>query len=134
LRRGYGRSFASTAAGFTQDRFKKPFDEKMRDLMAVAATSVLDGMDGLYAYSFSDEISVVFAPDREAFDRRLEKIVSVAARQAYQNFYMPSTRPMGFRVPSLSKNGLPPPAAACRRFLFFPPPTAIIQPWTQASN
>jgi tRNA(His) 5'-end guanylyltransferase len=70
-----GRGFTR----FTAERFEKPFDERLRDLMIVAARELLADFQGLYAVTHSDEISVVFAPHWELFDRRVEKLVSVSA-------------------------------------------------------
>lgn len=70
-----GRSFTH----FTAKRFNKPFDARLRDIMVEAATVLLQDFQGVYAYTFSDEISVVFAPDWMLFDGRLEKLVSISS-------------------------------------------------------
>lgn len=70
-----GRGFTRFAA----ERFEKPFDERLRDHMIGAARALLEDFQGLYAVTHSDEISVVFAPRWELFDRRVEKLVSVSA-------------------------------------------------------
>lgn len=70
-----GRSFSR----FTETRFDKPFDERFRDYMIATATMLLEEMQGLYAYTESDEISVLFPPEWELFDRELEKVVSISA-------------------------------------------------------
>lgn len=70
-----GRGFTR----FTAERFDKPFDERLRDLMIGAARELLADFQGLYAVTHSDEISVVFAPRWDLFDRRVEKLVSVSA-------------------------------------------------------
>lgn len=70
-----GRAFTR----FTAQRFSKPFDVALRDLMIEATTALLRDFQGLYGYTFSDEISVVFAPGWDIFDGRLEKLVSVSA-------------------------------------------------------
>lgn len=70
-----GRGFAR----FTAGRFDKPFDIRLRDLMTAAARSVMEEFQGLYAVTHSDEISVVFPPKWNMFDRRLEKLVSISA-------------------------------------------------------
>lgn len=77
-----GRSFSR----FTQTRFEKPFDEKFRDHMITAAGTLLENMRGIYAFTESDEISVLFAPDWSMFDRELEKIVSISAGIASSAF------------------------------------------------
>ena len=65
-----GRSFFR----FTEARFEKPFDARFREMMVTTATALLEEMDGLYAYTESDEISVLFPPEWDFFDRELEKI------------------------------------------------------------
>lgn len=70
-----GRSFSRlTAATFT-----KPFDERFHTLMVETATALLQELQGLYAYTESDEISVLLDRDYDLFDRELEKLVSVSA-------------------------------------------------------
>jgi tRNA(His) guanylyltransferase len=70
-----GRSFTR----FTSERFDKPFDERFRNHMTAAAEALMREMNGIYAFTESDEISVLFPPRWEMFDRELEKLVSVAA-------------------------------------------------------
>lgn len=70
-----GRGFTR----FTAGRFAKPFDERLRDLMIGAARALLEDFQGLYAVTHSDELSVVFAPGWDLFDRRVEKLVSISA-------------------------------------------------------
>ena len=69
-----GRSFSR----FTE-RFEKPYDETFRDLMLATAKTLLEELHGLYAYTQSDEISMLFPPTWDLFDREVEKIVSVSA-------------------------------------------------------
>lgn len=59
--------------------FAKPFDEGFSDAMCTVCTALLreSGMNPLFAYTFSDEISLFF--DRLPFDGRVEKIDSVCA-------------------------------------------------------
>lgn len=70
-----GRAFTR----FTAGRFTKPFDERLRDHMVAAATALLGDFHGRYAYTFSDEISLLFPPGSELFGGRVEKLVSVSA-------------------------------------------------------
>jgi tRNA(His) guanylyltransferase len=75
--------------GFTKwvgTRFERPFDVRVRDWMVAAARALLEEMHGLYAYTESDEVSVLFPPDWELFDRELEKIVSISAAIASAAF------------------------------------------------
>ncbi|MBN1195369.1 MAG: tRNA 5'-guanylyltransferase [Methanomicrobiaceae archaeon] len=59
--------------------FRKPFDDRFSDAMCTVCTALLrdSGMNPLFAYTFSDEISLFF--DRLPFDGRVEKIDSVCA-------------------------------------------------------
>ena len=70
-----GRGFS----GFTESRFEKPFDPAFKEMMAATAQALMEGLHGIYAYTESDEISVLFRPEWDAFDREVEKIVSVSA-------------------------------------------------------
>jgi len=77
-----GRGFSR----FTEARFEKPFDARFREIMVATATALLEEMDGIYAYTESDEISVLFPPEWDFFDRELEKIVSLSAGIASATF------------------------------------------------
>ena len=77
-----GRSFSR----FTESRFEKPFDPKFHELMVQTTKALLEELQGIYAYTESDEISLLFAPDWDFFDRSLEKIVSISASIASSTF------------------------------------------------
>ena len=70
-----GRGFSR----FTEPRFEKPFDERFHAMMTAAASALLVELQGLYAYTESDEISVLLRRDWDQFDRSLEKAVSISA-------------------------------------------------------
>ncbi len=70
-----GRGFTR----FTETRFEKPFDERFHGLMLGAAEALVEGLGGIYAYTESDEISLLLPRDWDLFDRELEKAVSLAA-------------------------------------------------------
>jgi tRNA(His) 5'-end guanylyltransferase len=70
-----GRGFTR----FTGSRFEKPFDPRFRDLMVGTARALLEELQGLYAYTESDEISLLLPREWELFDRELEKTVSISA-------------------------------------------------------
>ena len=77
-----GRGFSRlTASGFD-----KPFDPRFHDLMVRTAAALLEELHGLYAYTESDEISILFPRDWDLFDRELEKLVSVSAGLASAAF------------------------------------------------
>lgn len=77
-----GRSFSQ----FTKSRFEKPFDVEFHKLMVQTATALLEELNGIYSYTESDEISVLFPPSWDLFDRSLEKIVSISASIASATF------------------------------------------------
>ncbi len=77
-----GRSFS----GFTESRFEKPFDLEFHKLMVQTAQTLLEEMQGIYAYTESDEISVLFPLNWDFFNRSLEKIVSISASIASATF------------------------------------------------
>jgi tRNA(His) 5'-end guanylyltransferase len=79
-----GRSFTR----FTSTKFEKPFDIRFRDAMVQAAQALVKEMHGIYAYTESDEISVLFQPNWTLFDRELEKLVSISASLASSVFTM----------------------------------------------
>lgn len=77
-----GRGFTR----FTAGRFTKPFDPRFRDLMAQIAQALLLEMHAIYAYTESDEISLLFRPEWDLFDRELEKLLSISAGIAAASF------------------------------------------------
>jgi tRNA(His) 5'-end guanylyltransferase len=77
-----GRGFSQ----FTQVSFDKPFDLEFHRVMVQTAKALLEGLHGIYAYTESDEISVLFRPTWDLFDRSLEKVVSISASIASSTF------------------------------------------------
>lgn len=77
-----GRSFSR----YTESRFEKPFDARFRDLMLAAVRALMTETNALYAYTESDEISLLLARNWAMFDREVEKIVSVLAGIASASF------------------------------------------------
>lgn len=77
-----GRGFSR----FTKERFEKPFDPLFHRLMVRTASALLEEFQGAYAYTQSDEISVLFRPDWSLFDREVEKLVSLSASLASATF------------------------------------------------
>ena len=72
-----GRSFSK----FTE-KMNKPFDPEFHDAMTGVAQKLLVDLNGLYAYTESDEISILLSKDTDLFDREVEKLVSVSAALA----------------------------------------------------
>lgn len=76
-------------------RYEKPFDARFRDLMEACASAVLQDMGGIYAFTESDEISVLFRPEWDFFSREVEKIISISAgiASATINRHLPGPMP-----------------------------------------
>jgi Uncharacterized conserved protein len=78
-----GRSFSK----FTLDsNFEKPFDIEFHKLMVDTTKALLTELDGIYAFTESDEISILFSPTWNLFDRSVEKLVSISASIASSTF------------------------------------------------
>ncbi len=83
-----GRSFTH----FTETGFEKPIDSRFQQMMRQTAQALLEELHGRYAYTESDEISVLFDPSWDMFDRELEKLVSISAAIASATFTLASQR------------------------------------------
>jgi tRNA(His) 5'-end guanylyltransferase len=77
-----GRGFSR----LTADRFAKPFNLAFHELMADTTQVLLEEFQGLYAFTESDEISLLFPRAWDLFDRELEKLVSLSAALASSTF------------------------------------------------
>lgn len=61
----------------------KPYDEGFRDAMVDAGRHLMQcGMETLYVYTQSDEISVLFDPRDQTFNHKYRKLLSVLAAEA----------------------------------------------------
>jgi tRNA(His) guanylyltransferase len=87
-----GRSFSR----FTAERFEKPFDLKFHDLMITTTQALLEGLQGIFAFTESDEISILLPTDWDLFDRSLEKAVSISASIASSQFSCAIGEPVTF--------------------------------------
>lgn len=80
-----GRSFTRLTKETCQ--FEAPFDERLRDLMVATADSLMNcGFRVQYAYTESDEISLLFEQDERLFGRKLRKYNSTLAGEASATF------------------------------------------------
>ncbi|HEX8821450.1 MAG TPA: tRNA(His) guanylyltransferase Thg1 family protein [Archangium sp.] len=70
----------------TEERYEKPFDPRLREQMVRTASALMEEFQGLYAYTESDEISVLFPPEWSLYDREVEKLVSISAGVASATF------------------------------------------------
>jgi len=78
-----GRSFHRVCTELAAER---PYDERLRDRMVAVTRAVMEELGGVYACTHSDEISVAHRPTWDAFDRRVEKLVSISASIAGAEF------------------------------------------------
>lgn len=68
-------------------KFKAPFDEKFRDMMIETVRHLMNcGFNIIYGYTESDEISLLFHPGENTFNRKLCKLNSVLAGEASARF------------------------------------------------
>jgi tRNA(His) 5'-end guanylyltransferase len=89
--------------------FQAPFDERFRDLMVSTAEGLMTcGFRVLYAYTESDEISLLFDPAEELFGRKLRKYNSTLAGEASARFSLLLGRVATFdcRISQLPNAGL----------------------------
>lgn len=80
-----GRSFTR----LTKEKlnFERPFDEKFRDLMIETVKHLMNcGFQVIYAYTESDEISLLFDLDTAVFSRKTRKYNSILAGEASAKF------------------------------------------------
>ena len=77
--------------------FEAPLDEKFRDMMVNTTKSLMDcGFRVAYAYTESDEISLLFEVNEEAFGRKVRKYNSTLAAQASAEFSLALGMPATF--------------------------------------
>lgn len=67
-------------------KFDKPFDWDLHNLMLESAKSVLTTFEGVYAYTESDEISVLLPKEFNLYNREVAKLVSISAALASSAF------------------------------------------------
>ncbi|WP_397570284.1 tRNA(His) guanylyltransferase Thg1 family protein [Schlesneria sp. T3-172] len=80
-----GRSFTRLTKEIC--KFEAPFDLRFRDLMVTTAEGLMTcGFRVIYAYTQSDEISLLFDLDERQFGRKLRKFNSTLAGEASARF------------------------------------------------
>jgi tRNA(His) 5'-end guanylyltransferase len=80
-----GRGFTRLTKEIHQ--FEAPFDERMRDLMVSTTQHLMQsGFRVVYGYTQSDEISLLFHPNEDSFQRKLRKYESILAGEASAEF------------------------------------------------
>lgn len=81
-----GRSF--TRLTKEEHAFAAPFDERFRDMMVETTEHLMTstGFRFIYGYTESDEISLLFSPEEDRFNRKLRKLLSILAGEASSKF------------------------------------------------
>ncbi len=80
-----GRSFTRLTKEVHQ--FEAPFDEKFRDMMIETVKHLMNcGFNVIYGYTESDEISLLFNYNENAFGRKARKYISILAGEASAKF------------------------------------------------
>jgi tRNA(His) guanylyltransferase len=87
-----GRAFSR----FTAERYDKPFDPEFSALMVRTAEALFTELGASYAYTESDEISVLLPAAADLFGRSVEKLVSISAGLASAAFTHSSGEPACF--------------------------------------
>jgi tRNA(His) guanylyltransferase len=80
-----GRNFTR----LTKDvhKFKAPFDERVRDMMLATTEHLMTcGFNVIFGYTQSDEISLLFHPEEQSFERKIRKYNSILAGEASAKF------------------------------------------------
>lgn len=79
-----GRSF--TRLTKEVHTFEAPYDERFRDLMLDTLEHLMTEFNGVYGYTQSDEMSLLFPLNCDLFNRKMRKLNSVLAGQASARF------------------------------------------------
>ena len=80
-----GRSFSRLTKEICN--FEAPFDERFRDMMVNTVKALMDcGFRVVYGFTESDEISLLFHVDEDAFGRKVRKYNSILAGVASATF------------------------------------------------
>jgi tRNA(His) 5'-end guanylyltransferase len=80
-----GRSFSRLTKEVCQ--FEAPYDERFRDMMVETVKHLMQcGFRVIYAYTQSDEISLLFHQEENSFNRKLRKYHSILAGEASAKF------------------------------------------------
>lgn len=77
--------------------FEAPFDERFRDMMIATVKKLMNcGFRVIYGYTESDEISLLFHKDENAFGRKVRKYNSILAGMASATFSLELGQPVAF--------------------------------------
>lgn len=83
-------------SGLTETCFEKPFDAGFRDVMVAATKYVQQELGARFAYTASDEISLLFDPSFARYGRGVEKLLSLSAGMASAAFTHEAKLPARF--------------------------------------
>ena len=90
-----GRSFSRLTKEICD--FEAPFDERFKDMMVKTVKQLMDcGFRVIYGYTESDEISLLFHRDENAFGRKVRKYNSILAGMASATFSLELGQPVAF--------------------------------------
>ena len=91
-----GRSFTRLTKELCQ--FDTPFDERFNRMMVETVKRLVSdtGMEIVYGYTQSDEISLLFAKEAEVFGRKVRKLNSILAGAASASFSLQLGQPAVF--------------------------------------
>lgn len=90
-----GRSFTRLTKEIC--RFEAPFDRRFSDMMVATAESLMEcGFRVIYAYTESDEISLLLDPAERLFGRKFRKYNSILAGEASAKFSLLLGTPAAF--------------------------------------
>jgi tRNA(His) guanylyltransferase len=90
-----GRSFTK----LTKEtyKFEAPFDDKFRDYMIETTKHLMNcGFNAIYGFTESDEISLLFKLNEDAFSRKNRKFLSILAGEASAKFSVQLGGPAAF--------------------------------------
>jgi tRNA(His) 5'-end guanylyltransferase len=82
-----GRSFTRLC----DEHFERPFDVRFNEIMVKVAQALLLQLQGVFAFTEGDEISILLPAHTDLFGRAVEKLVSISAGIASSRF----TRELG---------------------------------------
>lgn len=68
------------------EKYDKPFDSKLRNLMEAAASNLVLSFDAIFAYSQFDEISILLGPENNPLNRDIGKLISRAVSVSTSTF------------------------------------------------
>lgn len=98
-----GRNFSA----LTETHYDKPFDFDFHKAMVTTTQNLMTEFAALYAYVASDEISLLFTPSWDMFDRRIEKATTLMASSASVSFSLATGQPATFDARALAFESLP---------------------------